>query len=666
VFHVTSRRTRSLLLPASLALAACGRADEGPYVGSTDRFGRPVSTLTINNGADPAYLDPSLARDDSGQNILLHLFEGLTTYHPVDLHPTQGVAERWDVSRDGRRYRFHLRREARWSDGKPVTAHDFVYSWRRTLRPSTGSQAADLLYPLLNAEPFNQGRIKAARTALALRREPRADSPAAALAAGTLVRVTGSAKRDDGWVEVERLAKLPSFGAPLPARQPAMERGFALAAELEDGDEALGVRAADAHTLEVELDRPTPYFLDLTSYPTLAPLRRDVIEPFESRGERERWTRPENIVSNGPYVLESWRLRYEVKLARSSQHYLRDRIAIERIVWLAVESPATAVNLYKAGQLDLFGTSVFYPTEYSPIFERARDHRRYPMLAVYWLQLNTKKPPLDDIRVRLALDLAIDKKLLTETISKGGLPATHYVPEVTGFGYSAEHAADRGAFAGPGHDFDPERARALLREAGHPVEATADGYRAPSVAGVEILHVGGDDGTRKLAVAIQDMWRKSLGIEASLRGEEWKVMLADKRSRRFSALASSWGLDYNHPHAILETFVSTSAANDTGWASPDFDEALRAAAAVVDPAESARAYRRAERLAVAGMARIPLYFLTGTTLVKPYVRGYYDNARSIHPLQYAWIDPDWARRDGDRPAFVPLELPPPGRLGAAP
>lgn len=654
---------------SSLFLAACGRGEEGPYLGTIDRLGRPGSTLHVNNGADPAYLDPGLSRDDTSNTILLHLFEGLTAYHPVDLHPTQGTAERWDVSADGRVYRFHLRADARWSDGRPVVAGDFVYAWRRALRPSTASQAATMLYVLRNAEGFNLGRLKSARAALDLRREPRADAALeATFPAGTLVRVVETSRRGDAWIEVERFSGLPAYGGPSP--EVASARGFARADELGDGDDAVGVRALDDRTLDVELERPAPYFLDLTSSPNFAPVRRDVIEPFERRGERDRWTRPENIVTNGPYTLESWRLRYAVTAKPNPFHRDRDKLAIRRIVWLGVESGYTAMNLYQAGQLDLYGNNISYPAEYTAILERKRDHRRYATLATYWYSLNVKRPPLDDPRVRHALDLAIDKRLLTDTIARGGLPATHYVPEVTGFGYAAEHAREREAgrdpFSGPGHDFDPARARSLLRESGYPVEVSAGGARAQGFPAVEILYPSGGDGHRKIAVAIQDMWRKNLGVEVALRALEWKVFLDERRDGRFQIVSTAWTLDYNHPQAVLDTFAAGNGDNETAWADPAFHEALRAAASAIDPGESVRAYRRAERIAVEGMARLPLYFFTTSTLVKPYVRGIFDNARNIQPLHYAWIDPDWARGGPDRPAFAPLEFPPPGRVGATP
>lgn len=577
----------------ALILPGCTDSDAALYHGRVARGDRPPTTLYVNNGPEPGSLDPALAHDESAFSLLLQLFEGLTTYHPQDLHPTQGVAERWDRSADGLLYRFHLRPDARWSDGRPITAGDFVYAWRRVLRPATASFVASTLYVLRNGERFHKGEIT--------------------------------------------------------------------------DDAAIGVRAQDDLTLDVALERPTPYFLDLTSFPTLAPARQDVIEPFARRGEVERWTRPESMVVSGPYMLESWRFRDAITMKPNPFHRSREALRIERIVWLAVESGFTAMNLYKAGETDVFGDNVSIPAEYLPLLEAKRDFHGAPQLGTFWCQLNVRRPPLDDVRVRRALDLAVDKQRLTATVARRGLPADHYVPDATGAGYAAQAEAERARgvspFLGPGTGFDPERARALLREAGYAISQSAEGLRAAGFPPLELL-TSNNEGARKIAVAMQAMWREHLGITLELRSEEWKVMLEDRRQGRFQIIASAWTADYNHPHAFLEPFLSTSPQNPTGWASPAFDEALREASAALGPEESIRLYRRAEQRAVEGMARIPLFFLTGTALVKPFVRGWFAPPRNIHLAQFAWIDPDFRRGDEDRPAYAPLELPPPGLLEA--
>ncbi|WP_438030085.1 peptide ABC transporter substrate-binding protein [Sorangium sp. So ce233] len=756
-------------LGALLVLAAC-TGEREDYVGTTSRTGKDVTTFYVNNGDEPEYLDPGKAVDSVSITLLQQMFEGLTSYAAGDLHPVQGVATRWEQSDDNRVFRFHLRPEARWSDGKPVTAHDFEYAWKRVLRPSTASLAATNLHVLKNGELFNLGKLKALREAATLRSAPRPDAPGAlSLPKGAFVVVLGHsparvtsavtplaapppgvasvtysepdektgagerlafdaagatpppAPRDadpgggwrgaevallaagppvtcngtaDRWFEVEgpqgrgflpgcllappaspdaAYALVAPHGS-LPTYDPAAPRssppsgaaaGFVAAPLLVEDDTAVGVRARDERTLDVELEQPTPYFTDLTSFVTLFPVRRDVIEPFEARGEPELWFRAENIVVNGPYLLDEWKFRYEITMKRNPAYWGRDALRIHRIVWMEIAQHNATLQLYRAGDIDYLGDNSEIPYEHLGWLSGKRDLRRSEYLSTVYYELNTRKPPLDDARVRRALNLAIDKRQLVEKITRVGKPATHYVPDITGSGYAEQVAEDRerGAdpFASPEVGHDPARARALLAEAGYEVVREGDELRANGFPPLEVLYNTGE-GHTQVAVAIQDMWKRHLGVSVSLRNEEWRVMLNNLRDGNFQVIRLAWYADYNHPQTWLGTFLSYSPQNRSGWADAEFDEAVRRAAAIADPKESVRLYRAAERRALDGMCRIPLYFEEKTTLVKPWVRGFIPNARNTQLVKWLWIDPDWQHRPAGEPPPA-LELPPPGRLG---
>ncbi|WP_437321056.1 peptide ABC transporter substrate-binding protein [Sorangium sp. So ce385] len=763
---------RGTALGALLAtLAACSGEGDG-YVGTTARTGKDAATFYVNNGEEPEYLDPGKAVDSVSISLLQQMFEGLTAYGPGDLRPVQGMATRWEQSDDNRIYRFHLRPEARWSDGKPVTAHDFEYAWKRVLRPSTASLAATNLHVLKNGELFNLGKLKALREAATLRAAPRPDAPpalslprgafvvvlgqsparvtsavpplaapppgvasvtyaepdeetgagerlsfgaagsapvpapvdaaaggawrgaeVALLAAGPPVACNGAADR---WFEIEgpqgrgflpgcllgptdaAAYALVAPHASLPTYDPAAPRssppagggvtGFVAASELVEDDAAVGVRARDDLTLEVELEQPTPYFTDLTSFVTLFPVRRDVIEPFEARGEPELWFRAENIVVNGPYQLDEWKFRYEITMKRNPAYWAHDALRIHRIVWMEIAQYNATLQLYKAGDLDYMGDNSELPYDHLGWLSGKKDLRRIEYLSTVYYEVNTTKPPLDDARVRWALNLAIDKRELVEKITRVGKPATHYVPDITGSGYAEQVAEERarGAdpFASPEVGHDPARARALLAEAGYEVVREGDELRAKGFPPLEVLYNTGE-GHGQVAVAIQDMWKRHLGISATLRNEEWRVMLKNLRDGNFQVIRLAWFADYNHPQTWLANFLSYSPNNRSGWADAAFDEELRRAAAIADPRESIRRFRAAERRALDGMCRIPLYFEEKPTLVKPWVRGYIPNARNTQLVKWLWIDPDWQHRPAGEPPPV-LELPPPGRLGAAP
>jgi oligopeptide transport system substrate-binding protein len=664
--------------------------------------------------------------------------------------------------------RFHLRPDAKWSDGKTVVAEDFAYAWRRVLRPETGSRSATNLYALKNGELFNKGKLKAtardvsvavaggsgeagkleAHTAVVVlgrspstiatavaplpaipagaamtrtKEDPKRGSPEEIVAGGTLRR----AKPDNGWkgteVElvgagpvvacdgeadrwfevrradgatgflpgcllgdspaknarlfVERFDGRPTFRPHAPpsddeeedeADKPAPLRGMIAESDVVEDDSVVGVRATDDRTLDVEFEHPAPYFTDLTSYATLMPVRRDVVEPFEKRGEPDLWFRRENIVTNGPYQLDDWKFRYEITM-KANPHYWNERaLAIRRIVWLEVEEYNATLNLYKSGDIDYIGDNLALPLEYIPLLKKKKDFLGSDYLAIYFYELNTRVPPLDDVRIRRALDLAIDKKLLVESVIKGGqTPATHYVPEATGLGYSdlaaQERAAGTDPFHGPEAEYNPDLARKLLAEAGHPVTGQAESRRAEAFPPLEILY-NTSESHKQVAVAIQDMWKRELGVSVALRNEEWKVMLKNYRDGHFQVMRFGQVADYNHASTFLDLFLSGNPQNQTGWADAEFEKLMHQAARATDRTESTRLYRKAERVAVAGMSRIPLYFYTKLNLVKPWVKGFLPNARNEHLVQYLSIDPHWEQGGTVAPGSGPPELLPAGRL----
>ncbi|NUQ75061.1 MAG: peptide ABC transporter substrate-binding protein [Polyangiaceae bacterium] len=466
---------------------------------------------------------------------------------------------------------------------------------------------------------------------------------------------------------VERFTDLPAFGEPKQNDRPDSPSGFVLESEITSDDAVLGVRATDDLTLDIELEQPTPYFTDLTSHPTLYPVRKDLIEEFERRGQPDLWSRPENMISNGPYILDTWKFRYEITMKRNPHYWDRENLRIHRIVWLEVEDYRSTMNLYKAGEIDFIGDNVSLPAEYMDLLSTKRDFLRFPILSTYWFDLNTRKPPTDDVRVRRALNLAIDKREIVERITRAGqIPATHIVPDFTGGGYAEQAAADRAAgtdpfVLAPDLQHDPERARALLAEAGHPVVKDGDGYRASNFPPLEILY-NTNEGHRHIAIAVQSMWKRHLGVSATLRNEEWKVMLKSVRDGHFQVARGGMGANYNHPHTFLDLFLSYSPQNATGWADKEFDTLIKAALAAPDRKESIRLYRKAEERAVAGMSKIPLYFYTKSTLIKPWVKGYYGTVRMVHLVKWLWIDEAWRQNPENRPAFTPLPFPEPGRL----
>ncbi|MSP24215.1 MAG: peptide ABC transporter substrate-binding protein [Myxococcales bacterium] len=668
---------------ALVLLAACRAESEPGYFGTVGRRGGAPNTFYVNNYDEPEHLDPALVSESAGSTLLLELFEPLVGEHPADLHAIQGTAERYDKSDDNRSYRFYLRQNARWSDGRAVVAEDFAWAWRRVLVPETGARQVTMMFALKNGALFHRGELAVLnaefgglvkgtplrsyeRTPENLRRAP---ALVPAEATHKLVGVhramptfTGVAPPASSLTAAGAAASVAGAAASVaPSPEPLF---FVPAALLERSDAVLGVRATSEHVLEVELEQPTPYFLELLGYPVFYPVRRDVVERHAGSGEAERWTRPEHIVVNGPFTLARHDFRYEMRLEKNPFYWEKDAIAIERIVVFEVPSAQATLALYKTGELDYLGSNGALPTGSMDRLLGYRDFGRAPWTGTYWYEFNTERPPLDDVRVRQALNLALDKRELIDSVARAGqAPATHFVPELTGSGYAAQVRADKAAgvdpFATRLLGFDAARARALLGEAGFTVRERDGTWMAEGFPPLEVLY-NTSEGHRAVAVAVQALWKKHLGVSVTLRNEEWKVMIKNMRDGHFQVARFGWVADYDHPHNFLDTFLSYSQNNMTRWRDEAFDEVMARAAAEPDSKRSIALYRQAEERAVHAMPRMPIYFYTKSWLIKPYVKGFYPNAMNKHPIHWMWLDESWRANPENRPAHVPHELPPPG------
>ncbi|MBI3099575.1 MAG: peptide ABC transporter substrate-binding protein [Planctomycetes bacterium] len=513
-----------------LALLLSGCAPDPPPTAAA----RPFRFV---NGPEPETLDPALMTDVYGIRLAEALFEGLTRRNPADLSVEPGMAERWVTSPDGLTLTFHLR-EAKWSDGLPVTATDFVESWRRVLSPETGAKNAALLFPIRRARDFFEGKIR--------------------------------------------------------------------------GGPPIGVRAEDDRTLVVELERPTPWFLDLTTFPTFSPVP---IRAVTAHGPR--WTRPENIVVNGPYRLAEWRLNAGFTLRRNPDYWEAAEVRGEEVHALTVAGQEAAFRLYRAGEADWVPR---LPTALLDDLVKHPDFRTCPALATVFVRCRTNRPPFDDARVRLAFALAVDREDLCRTLfaSKGATPATTFVPP--GFpGYPPP----------PGLSPDRGRARALLAEAGFP---------DPSAFPPVTLLCTSSDGPRRVCEFLHYAWKEGLGVQVNVESREWAAVMDAMRRVTYDHLVyGQWEADYVEPSTFLDIFRSGSGNNRTGWADSRYDALLDEAEGATDPELRTRRYSEAERLLVTEEAPlIPLYFPATMGLVRPDIRGFFPNALDRHPIRAVW------------------------------
>jgi oligopeptide transport system substrate-binding protein len=503
------------------------------------------NVLLVGNGGDPPDLDPHLITGIPESNIVLSLFEGLVRVDPSDLRPIPGIAKSWDISADGKTYTFHLRPEARWSDGAPVTAGDFYESFERVLAPAFASDLADQLYYISGAREFNLGR------------------------------------------------------------QPDFSK--------------VGLRVLDPVTLEIRLEHPTPFFLQLLSERFSLPVPVAVLRRFGGLLKRHSaWTRPENMVSDGPFVLKAWIPNQLVEVARSPTYWGRDHVRLGGVRFFPIEEQVAEEEAFRAGQLHVtesvpIDRIAVYRAGNSPLLRMA------PFSAVYYYMMNVHRPPFDDVRVRRALAMALDRDRLVEDVTRAGeTPAYTFVRNGLVGGYVSGYRIV--------HDVDG--ARQLLAEAGYP-----GGRGFPKVS----LLYNTSEGHRAIAEAIQQIWRKSLNVDIDLYNQEWKVYLDNLHMKNFQICRSGLVIDPYDPYQYLRVFETGFGYNDTGWSSPEYDRLIEEAVALPDRDRRLALYGKAEEILLRDMPIIPIYFYTHHYLLHEEVRDWTDNMVGNLPLGQAWL-----------------------------
>ncbi len=488
-----------------------------------------TQTLLLGNLAEPRTLDPHIVDSATDSYILAALFEGLTVLDEPTSRPLPGVADRWDISPDGLVYTFHLRPEARWSNGDPVTAHDFAYSFQRMLTPALASEYSYMLWVIKNAEAYNEG-------------------------------------------------KLADFSA-------------------------VGVTALDDATLRITLERPTPYLLALAAHSTWMPVHRATIEKFGRMDQRDSaWTRPGNLVSNGPFVLAEWSPNARIVVDKNPRYWDAAHTHLNHIIFFPIESADVEEHNFRAGQMH-----VTYDLPPSKIAVYRQQHpeelRIDPLLNNLYLNFNTPKPPQDNPKVRRALAHAMDREAISRNVFQGAWPAAHsFTPPNCG-GYTARAAVP--------DDF--AAARQLLVEAGFP------GGRGLPVLPIQVLN---DNRQSKVAEALQEMWKRELGVHITIEPYEQKTWLQNQQSMTHTMALLGWVADFPDPATFLGIFVTGGGNNWTGWSNAAYDRLISQAANTADPQARFEIFQQAEALLLNEAPATPIVLHSNVFLIHPSVHGY--------------------------------------------
>ncbi len=574
----------------------------------------PPADFTFCNGDEVKTVDPAISTGQPEGRIIWALFEGLCRWHPETLEPIPGVAERWELSDDKRTYTFFLRREARWSDGTPVTAHDFAYSLRRFLHPATAAEYGKELWYIENAKRFTVREVAVGDPIeVELHEKPAGALP---FAPGVVVRGTLLALDDP---EADR----PVFTVEIDGRTQRFQRvepeaapdGVTACRMITYDFDHVGIRALDERTLEIRLDHPVPYFLQLMGFYPFSPVNRRCVETHGYPA----WTRPENLVGNGAFRLEFRRVRDRIRLVKSPTYWNRDEVRLETIDALAVKSATTMLNLYMTGTVDWIPT---VPTEVVTDLLERDDFQPAPYLALYYYLINTERPPLDDPRVRRALAKALDRREIVEEVTRSGqVPAYSVVPEeISKYVDYTPPVFGR---------FDPEEARRLLAEAGYP-----EGRGSPRI---EVLY-NTSESHKAIAEVIQAQWKRHLGVDVTLSNQEWGAYLTSRRQGRYMVARAGWIGDYVDPNTFLDLFTSDNPQNQSGWSHAEYDRLIRAAQREPDDRRRLELFHAAERIVLDELPLIPIYLYVSQSMVRPYVEGFYRNIQDVHPLWAIGVD----------------------------
>lgn len=610
------------------------------------------------NGADIKSVDPAIVTGNPEGRIIYEISEGLYRNLPADrldtydptrdgdgtrMIPQPAAASGCTVSEDGRTYTFTMRPTARWSDGSTVTAHDFAWSWKRFLHPDTPNQYVyQLTSYVQGAKEFNAAQVRPGdRVEIELPDRLRTGDPypSGTMLFGILRRIVEppephfenvAAKEAEllhaAWrrtiqFEVDVVHSVPAgrtSDQPIDWDAPGERRTFVRQSGVIPGgpehclhvlphfESTVGIRAMDAQTFEVRLIQPTAYFLDLCGFYVLYPVHRGTVERYGFPA----WTRPEHLVTNGPYTMEARRIRDRIRLRKSETYWNAGEVGFTTIDAFAISSQTTMMNMYANLQLDWIDDP---PQPVIPDLRQRPDWQGGRRFGTYFYRLNVTRPPLDNVLVRRALNQALDKSQICDNVTRAGeTPARSLVPPGVS-GYVAPWCGE----------YNVKAAQALLAQAGYPA-----GRGFPKL---EVLY-NTSESHRAVAEVIQQQWSQNLGIQVELRNREWKSYLDDVQNMKHEIARAAWIGDYPDPNTFLDMFVTQGPNNNTGWGHPQYDAILTRAQSELDPLQRWRILAEAEEILMAEVPILPIYFYASKNLVRTEFNGFRANLMDVHPL----------------------------------
>lgn len=503
---------------------------------------RAKQEITINNGAEPTSLDPHKVEGIPEAVIIRQLFEGLVVRDEKG-NILPGVATEWSSNDNFTQWTFKLR-DAKWSDGSPLTAEDFVFAWQRLADPKTASPYASYLDKLkLN----NAADIVAGKKAV----------------------------------------------------------------------QELGVKAVDAKTLELTLGSPVPYLPAILVSHSLVPLHKATLDKFG-----DEWIKVGNFVGNGAYNLAERVLNEKLVFTRNANYWNDKETVINKATLLSLDSANSDVARYRAGDIDMSNNSI--PAELFPVLKKEIPNEVFitKTIATYYYTFNNVKAPFNDIRVRKALNLALQRDIITDKVlGMGQTPTYTYTPNFISGGEKIQNPD----YVNLSQEERNKQAIALLKEAGfdkkNPLKFT--------------LLYNTSENHKKVAIAATSLWKNNTGdaVQVELKNQEWKTFLEDRNQGKFDVARAGWQGEYNNPTAFQNNFLSNSSNNDAKFNHAEFDKLIEQSYFAKTEEARAEIYAKAEKAFIEQYPIVPVYNYVNVRLVKPYVKGF----KTTDPQDYYYI-----------------------------
>ncbi|WP_444659617.1 peptide ABC transporter substrate-binding protein [Caproiciproducens sp. R2] len=533
------------------AFAGCGNgAAVSSAAGGTGSTVPASQSLSVSLGAEPATMDPALNQAADVTTVMNHLFEGLTRYSP-DHTIINAQAKEIKKSDDHKTYTITLRDDIKWSDGKPVTAGDFEYAWKRVVDPKTASQYVYIFDPVLNANEIAAGKM--------------------------------------------------------------------------DKDK-LGVKATDDKTLVVTLRAPCAYFEELLSFTAYFPVRKDIVEGNDT------WTQdPKTYISNGAFKLKDWSHKESITMEKNPNYYDKDKIKLDTLKFVLLEDDSPRLAAYQNDEISFCYT---IPVEEIATWQDKPDFKILPDLSTNYCIFNCEKKPFDDIKVRKAFSLAIDRNYIADKITKKAqAPAGAFVPTGLQDEDSSKEFRDVGgdyiSIKAEDYEKNVAEAKKLLAEAGYP-----DGKGFPSVEYV----TNPASMNNALAEALQNMWKTELGVNVTISQQEWSVFLDTRNKANFQIARGGFGVDFNDAVSMLDLFVTDGGNNSGKYSNPEYDKLIEQIKATDDNKVRMPLLHQAEDILMRDMVVAPTTYRTRIVLLNPKVKGYYQSPMGFDYFMYASVE----------------------------